>query len=100
VLARSRLVAAVLTGTLGRSRVYRSWRASSVDVRAEDGQPIWLSADGEVGTAESGFVHGKHPHALVVYRRPTASQTGDVAPRRAAQSGERSEGGWADEIRQ
>ena len=69
VLARSRLVAAVLTGTLGRSRVYRSWRASSVDVRAADGQPIWLSTDGEVATAESGFVHGKHPHALVVYRK-------------------------------
>ena len=31
VLARSRLVAAVLTGTLGRSRVYRSWLARSVD---------------------------------------------------------------------
>jgi undecaprenyl-diphosphatase len=69
VLARSRLVAAVLTGTLGRSRVYLSWRASSVDVRAADGQPIWLSTDGEVATAESGFVHGKHPHALVVYRK-------------------------------
>ena len=46
VLARSRLVAAVLTGTLGRSRVYRSWRASSVDVRAADGQPIWLATVG------------------------------------------------------
>jgi hypothetical protein len=68
VLARSRLVAAVLTGTLGRSRVYLSWRASSVDVRAADGQPIWLSTDGEVA-AGSGFVHGKHPHALVVYRK-------------------------------
>ena len=68
-LARSRLVAAVLTGTLGRSRVYRSWLASSVDVRAADGQPIWLSTDGEVATAESGFVHVKHPHALVVYRK-------------------------------
>jgi undecaprenyl-diphosphatase len=92
VLARSRLVAAALTGTLGRSRVYRSWRASSVDVRAADGQPIWLSTDGEVVTAESGFVHGKHPHALVVYRKADASQTGDVAARRAAQSGDRSEG--------
>ena len=69
VLGRSRLVAAVLTGTLGRSRVYRSWRPSSVDVRAADGQPIWLSTDGEVATAESAFVHGKHPHALVVYRK-------------------------------
>ncbi len=28
VLARPRLVAAVLTGTLGRSRVYRSWRGT------------------------------------------------------------------------
>ena len=69
VLARSRLIAAVLTGTLGRSRVYLSWRASSVDVWAADGQPIWLSTDGEVATAESGFVHAKHPHALVVYRK-------------------------------
>ena len=69
VLARSRLVAAVLTGTLGRSRAYRSWRASSVDVRAADGQPVWPSTDGEVATAESGFVHGKHLHALVVYRK-------------------------------
>jgi hypothetical protein len=63
------LVAAVLTGTLDRSRVYRSWRTSSVDVRAADGQPIWLSTDGEVATAESGFVHGKHLHKLMVYRR-------------------------------
>ena len=69
VLARSRLVAAVLTGTLGRSRVYRSWRARSVDIRAADGQRIWLSTDGEVATAESGFIHGKHPRRLVVYRR-------------------------------
>ena len=68
MLARSRLVAAVLTGTLGRSGVYRSWRASSV-VRAAGGQPIWLSTDSEVATAESAFVHGKHPHALVVYRK-------------------------------
>ena len=68
VLARTRLVAAVLTGTLGRSRVYRSWRARSVDIRAADGERIWLSTDGEVATAESGFIHGKHPRRLVVYR--------------------------------
>ena len=70
-LARSRLVAAVLTGTLGRSRVYHSWRARSVDVRPADGQPIWLSADGEVATAESGFTESKHPQGLVVYRVAT-----------------------------
>jgi hypothetical protein len=40
VRARSRLTAAVLTGTLGRSRVYRSRLARSVDVRAAAGQPI------------------------------------------------------------
>ena len=37
--------------------------------RAAERQPIWLSTDGEVATAESGFVHGKRPHALVVYRK-------------------------------
>ena len=76
VLARSRLVAAVLTGTLGRSRVYRTWRARSVDVRAADGQPIWLSTDGEVATAETGFVHAKHPNELMVYRRQGPSHAG------------------------
>jgi undecaprenyl-diphosphatase len=76
VLARSRLVAAVLTGTLGRSRVYRSWQAGSVDVRAADGQPIWLSTDGEVATAETGFTHGKIPRGLVVYRRRASSHAG------------------------
>ncbi len=35
----------------------------------QTGQPTWLSTDGEVAIAESGFVHGKHPHALVVYRK-------------------------------
>ena len=51
-----------------QSRVYHSWRARSVDVRPADGQPIWLSVDGEVATAESGFTEGKHRLGLVVYR--------------------------------
>ena len=33
-----------------------------------DGQKIWLSVDGEVATAESGFTQGKHRHGLLVYR--------------------------------
>ncbi len=70
-LARSRLVAAVLTGTLGRCRVYHSWRAGSADVRPADGQPIWLSVDGELATAESGFTQGKHRQRLIVYRAAT-----------------------------
>jgi len=75
-LARSRLVAAVLTGTLGRSRVYHAWVARSVDIRAADGQPIWLSTDSEVATAESGFTHGKHPRGMVVHRRQAPSHAG------------------------
>jgi hypothetical protein len=72
VLAGSRLVAAVLTGTLGRSPVYRSWLARSVDIRAPDGQPIWLSVDGEVAAAESVFTQAKHPRGLIVYGRATS----------------------------
>ena len=68
-LARSRLVAAVLTGTLGRCRVYHAWRAAAVDIPSADGAPIWLSVDGEVVTAEPGFRQGKHPRRLLVYRR-------------------------------
>jgi hypothetical protein len=87
-LARSRLVAVVLAGTIGRSRVYRSWLASSVHARAADGKSSWLCTDGKVATAESGLIDGKHPHALAVTAWPTASQTSDVAPPRVAQSEE------------
>jgi undecaprenyl-diphosphatase len=69
LLARSRLVAAVVTGTLGRCRVYHAWRAAAVDVRSADGAPIWLSVDGEAATAEPGFRQGKHARRLLVYRR-------------------------------
>jgi undecaprenyl-diphosphatase len=69
LLARSRLVAAVLTGTLGRCRVYHASRAAAVDIRSADGAPIWLSVDGEVASAEPGFRQGKHARRLLVYRR-------------------------------
>lgn len=82
-LARSRLVAAVLTGTLGRCRVYHAWRARSVDIASAHGTPIWLSVDGEVATAESGFTQGKRPHGLLVYRSTGSSPGGmpAAAPR-------------------
>jgi len=67
-LARSRLVAAVLTSTLGRSRVYHAWQATAVDISSADGAPVWLSVDGEVASAETGFRQGKHPRRLLVYR--------------------------------
>jgi undecaprenyl-diphosphatase len=69
LLARSRLVAAFLTGTLGRCRVYHAWQAAAVDVGSADGAPIWLSVDGEVVTAERGFRQGKRARRLLVYRR-------------------------------
>ncbi len=68
LLARSRLVAAVLTSTLGRCRVYHAWQAGSVDIQSADGELVWLSVNGEVATAESGFTQGKHRHGLLVYR--------------------------------
>ena len=63
-LARSRLVAAVITGTLGRCRVYHAWQARAVDISSAHGAPIWLSVDGEVAIAESSFRQGKRPQRL------------------------------------
>jgi diacylglycerol kinase family enzyme/membrane-associated phospholipid phosphatase len=67
-LARSRLVASVATGTVGRSRVYHAWQASSVEIQPVDGRPVWLSRDGEVAEAGSGFTQGKYRAGLLVYR--------------------------------
>jgi diacylglycerol kinase family enzyme len=82
-LARSRLVAAVITGTLGRCRVYHAWQARAVDISSAHGAPIWLSVDGEVATAESSFRQGKHPRRLLVYRRAASPPGGmpAAAPR-------------------
>lgn len=82
-LARARLVAAVITGTLGRCRVYHAWQARAVDISSAHGAPIWLSVDGEVATAESSFRQGKRPQRLLVYRRPASPAGGmpSAAPR-------------------
>src|SRR6185312_9449174 len=45
--ARARLIAAVAMGTLARSRVYRTWTASSLRIATPDGSPVLLSVDGE-----------------------------------------------------
>jgi undecaprenyl-diphosphatase len=67
-LARCRLIGAVLTGTLGHSRVYHAWRSSSVHLTSAHGTVIWLSVDGEVATAEVDIRQGKRPRGLLVYR--------------------------------
>jgi len=70
-LARIRLVAAVLLGTLGRSRVYRVWSAKSLQVAAADGEPVRISLDGEVTETEPAIRLFKAPKALLVYRPHT-----------------------------
>jgi diacylglycerol kinase family enzyme len=78
-LARSRLIAAVITGALDRCRVYHAWQARTADISSAAGGPIWLSVDGEVATAESRFRQGKCPHGLLVYRN-AASPAGAMPP--------------------
>ena len=67
-LARLRLLAAVLTGTLGRSRVYRAWTAGAVEIAAADGAPIHMSVDGELVGAGAWTRLAKRPGRLLVYR--------------------------------
>src|SRR5262249_24662243 len=67
-LARTRLVAAVLLGTLGRCRVYRTWQASALRVASVDGSPVPLCLDGEATRARSEISLVKRPKQLLVYR--------------------------------
>jgi diacylglycerol kinase family enzyme len=66
--ARIRLLAAVATGTLGRSRVYRARTARSVRVSTPDGTPVLLSVDGEAMAAAPTVYLRKRGHRLLVYR--------------------------------
>lgn len=67
-LARTRLVAAVLLGRLGRTRVYQATTAGEVVVHSR-GTPLRLARDGEVedGTRPSVSL-GMRRRALLVYR--------------------------------
>jgi len=67
-MARTRLIAAVLLGTLGRSRVYRAWSASELHVASPDGEPVPLCLDGERTPATSAIRLVKRPKKLLVYR--------------------------------
>jgi len=61
-------VTAVLLGTLGRSRVYRTWSAATVRIAAADGSPVRLSLDGETTEAATAIEVAKHRKGLLVYR--------------------------------
>ena len=67
-LARTRLLAAVLTGTLRRCRVYKAWTADSISLASATGDPIRLSVDGEVTDAGTALRLTKRPDGLLVYR--------------------------------
>jgi undecaprenyl-diphosphatase len=73
-LARTRLIAAVLLGTLGRSRVYRTWPATRLRVASVTGDPVSLSLDGETTEARSEVVLVKRPKKLLVYRPSPAGE--------------------------
>jgi diacylglycerol kinase family enzyme/membrane-associated phospholipid phosphatase len=67
-LARTRLVAAVLLGTLGRCRVYRTWSASGLRVASADGRAVEMCLDGEATQTKSSIALVKRPKKLLVYR--------------------------------
>ena len=72
------VLAAALWASGNRQARRAAWRGlgSMAAGSTADGQPIWLSTDGEVATAETGFTHGKIPRGLVVYRRRASSHAG------------------------
>ncbi|MCB1028188.1 MAG: hypothetical protein KDB24_10555 [Microthrixaceae bacterium] len=65
--ARSRLVASLLTGTLGRSRVYERRLVERLELRVTDDRTSMMATDGEAfdGSAEIEVL--KHPRSLLVH---------------------------------
>ncbi|KAB8170983.1 phosphatase PAP2 family protein [Streptomyces sp. 3MP-14] len=67
-LARTRVVVAALTGTLGNSGVYAAARLPRLRLSGLPGDAS-LAYDGEAGPAPSDLLIDKHPAPLTVYRR-------------------------------
>ena len=63
---RTRLVLAVLTGTLRRSRVFTTWRSTTMHVRSTDG-PLRLARDGETFDGADEFEVSKNGVRLPVF---------------------------------
>lgn len=79
--ARLRLVFAVLTGTLSRSRVYKCRLAHDpIRVRSLDG-PIRLARDGETFQGPEEFTIEKSPERLVVFVPPNDDASADASSR-------------------
>lgn len=67
--SRTRFVAAVLAGTLLRSRVYVAERRDRLDVRVL-GDPVGLATDGEIQPDATHFSFRVAPRPVSVYRPP------------------------------
>lgn len=67
--ARTRLVASILTGRLGKSRIYEQRLAPRVTV-ASLGHPLRLARDGETFDGRPEFVVEKLPERLALYALP------------------------------
>ncbi|MDQ3940251.1 MAG: hypothetical protein M3238_02745, partial [Actinomycetota bacterium] len=64
--ARTRLILAILTGRLGRSKVYRQMSVKRLHLRSLDG-PLRLARDGETFEGSDDFVVEKLDKRLAVY---------------------------------
>lgn len=69
--ARTRLVGALLTGRLGRSKVYSQSLVSRIELRRSDGSPLTLARDGEVFDAGTAVTVSKAQRQLRVFAPKT-----------------------------
>ena len=83
-LARTRLLLAVLTGRLGRSRVYEAFTAQRLHVKAVQPRRLRLARDGEVFEGSAEFVVCKEERPLAVYvPRPDDPDDAEDSSRRS-----------------
>ena len=68
--ARTRLLLAVLSGTLGRCKVYEHSLVSQLKVRSLDGSPMRLARDGETFEGSAEFTVTKLDRPLPIYINP------------------------------
>lgn len=68
--ARTRLLVAVLSGTLGSCRVYEHTLVKQLKVRSVDGSAIRLARDGETFEGSSEFTISKLDRQLTLYVNP------------------------------
>jgi undecaprenyl-diphosphatase len=67
--SRTRLVLALLSGRLGRSKVYEQRYTTQLRVAKRGGEPaLSLARDGEVGDQPGTLLLRTHPRRLVIYR--------------------------------